>query len=146
VTKTYEEFRQAFQLDLLTVYKNAGWTWSVRPQQPTLGASVISLNRFAERLSDMTAEEAADFRDVVVKAETTLRQVFGYQKINYLMLMMVDAHVHYHVVPRYDATQSFQGSDFVDNGWPKQPDLGTDNADGRADLLAAIAETLRDNI
>jgi len=143
VTKTYEEFRQAFQLDQLTVYKNGGWTWSVRPQQPTLGASVISLNRFAGRLSDMTAEEAADFRDVVVTAETTLRQVFGYQKINYLMLMMVDAHVHYHVIPRYDAPQSFNEVEFIDAGWPKQPDLGTDNADGRADLLAAIAEALR---
>jgi len=142
MTQTYEEFRQAFQLDQLTVYRNTGWTWSVRPGQPTLGASVISLNRFAECLSDMTVDEAADFRDIVVKAETTLRQVFGYQKINYLMLMMVDAHVHYHVIPRYDAPQSFQGIDFVDNGWPKQPDLGTDNAEGRAELLAAIAEAL----
>lgn len=146
MTKTYEEFRNAFQLDQLTVYKNDGWTWSVRPGQPTLGASVISLNRFAERLSDMTEAEAADLRDVVVKAETTLQQVFGYRKINYLMLMMVDAHVHYHVIPRYDAPQSFQGIDFVDNGWPKQPDLGTDNAEGRADLLAAMADVLKDRL
>jgi len=146
VTQTYEEFRQAFQLDQLTVYKNDGWTWSVRPGQPTLGASVISLNRFAERLSDMTVGEAEDFRDVVVKAETTLRQVFGYQKINYLMLMMVDAHLHYHVIPRYDAPQSFQGIDFVDTGWPKQPDLSRDNADGQAELLAALAEALRSGL
>lgn len=146
MTKTYDEFRHAFQLDQLTVYKNAGWTWSVRPQQPTLGASVVSLNRFAARLSDMTVEEAADFRDVVVTAETALRQAFGYRKINYLMLMMVDAHLHYHVIPRYDSPQAFQGIDFADAGWPKQPDLGTDNAGGRSDLLAAIAEALRNGL
>ena len=33
---------------------------------------------------------------------------------NYLMLMMVDPHVHFHVIPRYAAPQRFEDVDFPD--------------------------------
>src|SRR3546814_9403513 len=43
--------------------------------------------------------------------------------INYLMLMMVDPHVHFHVLPRYDGERSGAGLTVADAGWPAQPDL-----------------------
>jgi diadenosine tetraphosphate (Ap4A) HIT family hydrolase len=39
-------------------------------------------------------------------------------KINYLMLMMVDPHVHFHVLPRYEGDRSHGGIEVVDAGWP----------------------------
>jgi len=39
------------------------------------------------------------------------------------MLMMVDPHVHFHVVPRYENPRSFQEVAFPDRGWPAVPDL-----------------------
>jgi diadenosine tetraphosphate (Ap4A) HIT family hydrolase len=47
-----------------------------------------------------------------------------YERINYLMLMMVDPHVHYHVIPRYSTSRTFNGVEFVDAGWPALPQLG----------------------
>ena len=54
----------------------------------------------------------------------TLGRAVGYAKLNYLMLMMVDPHVHFHVVPRYEGVREWNGHEFVDVGWPKVPDLG----------------------
>jgi diadenosine tetraphosphate (Ap4A) HIT family hydrolase len=43
------------------------------------------------------------------------------------MLMMVDPDVHFHVLPRYEAEQTYQGSTFTDRGWPGPPNIGHDN-------------------
>ena len=52
-----------------------------------------------------------------------LSRVTAYERINYLMLMMVDRDVHFHVIPRYDGERQDQGAIFVDAGWPGPPDL-----------------------
>lgn len=145
-TATLQEFQYAFETEALEVFRNASWTWSVRPQQPTLGASVLSLNRFATRLAEVTEQEAKDLRDIVVVMEKTLQKTFGFEKFNYLMLMMVDDHVHYHCIPRYGAAKDFGGTVFADTGWPKFPDLGADATGGDSGALGAIAAELRDNL
>lgn len=143
MTTTLEEFRDAFQTSELLVYANESWTWSVRPQQSTLGASVLSLNRFAARMSDLTEREALDLRDALTKMEAGLRSAFGFEKFNYLMLMMVDDHLHYHCIPRYSQPKDFGGRAFPDTGWPKFPALGDDAASGDQAVLKAIAEHLK---
>ena len=45
------------------------------------------------------------------------------ERINYLMLMMVDPHVHFHVIPRYSGSREWGGLEFADQGWPGPPDL-----------------------
>ena len=44
---------------------------------------------------------------------------------NYLMLMMVDPYVHFHVLPRYREPQEFRAVTFADKGWPGTPDLAS---------------------
>jgi diadenosine tetraphosphate (Ap4A) HIT family hydrolase len=114
-------FRDKFQLDGLTVCETEHWIWSVRPVQATLGASILSLRRYCERLSEITPEEGADLARVVKLIEGGLHANFAYDKINYLMLMMVDPHLHYHVLPRYAGERSFGGATWTDAGWPTQP-------------------------
>jgi diadenosine tetraphosphate (Ap4A) HIT family hydrolase len=38
--------------------------------------------------------------------------------------MMVDPDVHFHVLPRYQASREFSGGRFEDPAWPGPPDLG----------------------
>ena len=42
-----------------------------------------------------------------------MRATFDHQKINYLALMMVDPHVHFHVIPRYSGSRELEGATFV---------------------------------
>src|SRR5215212_2779393 len=122
-TPAFDAFNGKFRLEELEVRRYAHWTWSVRPAQGTLGASVISLNRPAVAWSEVDAGENAGLSQAVTDIEAVLRRQFAYDKINYLMLMMVDEHVHFHVFPRYAGERAFGGRSWIDLTWPKPPDL-----------------------
>jgi diadenosine tetraphosphate (Ap4A) HIT family hydrolase len=140
-TPAFTAFTAKFKLEELVVRRYAHWTWSVRPAQGTLGASVISLNRPAVAWSQVDAGENAGLSQVVVDVEAVLRRQFSFDKINYLMLMMVDEHVHFHVFPRYSGERTFGGRIWLDTNWPKPPDLQA--GDFGAETLGAVRDTLR---
>ena len=60
---------------------------------------------------------------VVADVERLLKNTINPDKINYLMLMMVDPHVHFHIFPRYQGNRSIVGLVLADHGWPGPPDL-----------------------
>jgi diadenosine tetraphosphate (Ap4A) HIT family hydrolase len=100
------------------------WVVLLRPQQATLGALVLVARGTATRFSDLDPAAFAEMHAAIEDIEKTLSAQFAYEKINYLMLMMVDPNVHFHVLPRYAETQVFEGAAFMDPGWPRAPDLG----------------------
>ncbi|GAK33994.1 HIT family protein [Iodidimonas nitroreducens] len=117
------------------------WMVQLRPKQATLGALVVIAKEEATAFSALSQAAAAEFHQVVCDVEQVLGQVFDYQKINWLMLMMVDPHVHFHVLPRYDGPRSWGGHGFTDPGWPGLPDLSHDQpGDGAIhhSLMAAL--------
>ena len=53
---------------------------------------------------------------------------FTYDKINYLMLMMVDPHVHFHVSTPVTAKNAYsKDTKFYDYAWPGPPDFSRGN-------------------
>ena len=100
------------------------WVVLLRPAQPTLGALVLAAKSDATAFGDLPAEAHAELKIATAAIEAALTQAVGYAKINYLMLMMVDPNVHFHVLPRYDGERSGAGLTIGDAGWPAQPDLG----------------------
>ncbi|MBI1774718.1 MAG: HIT family protein [Proteobacteria bacterium] len=117
------EFALKFRTAELAVKSYRDWVWSLRPVHCTLGASVLSVRREAIQLSQLSPEEFAGLAEVVKDVETRLKDAFAYDKINYLMLMMVDPLVHFHVVPRYATPRRFEGMEWVDKNWGKFPDI-----------------------
>ncbi|EXS68516.1 HIT family protein [Sphingobium sp. Ant17] len=99
------------------------WVVLLRPAQPTLGSLVLAAKSEATAFGDLPAEAHAELKSVTGAIEAALRAAVGYQKLNYLMLMMVDPHVHFHVLPRYEGERSGGGMTVRDAGWPGQPDL-----------------------
>ncbi|PNU04086.1 HIT family protein [Novosphingobium guangzhouense] len=122
-----------------TVAQFAHWIVLARPAQPTLGALVLAAKSDATAFGDLPAEAHAELKAVTGAIETALGKAVGYAKLNYLMLMMVDPHVHFHVIPRYEGAREWQGREFVDCGWPKMPDLGHAVALEGAELDALVA-------
>ncbi len=141
-TKTFVEFKEKFRVDEFKILEKGAWSWSVRPAQPTLGSGILSLNRYALHLSEVTPEEMADLGELIGQLEKTVKTIFDYNIMNYLMLMMVDHHVHYHVIPRYDGIRKFAGFEWVDNGWPALPVLGESQFEDETDVLQNIQNTL----
>jgi len=119
------------------------WTVLLRPKQPTLGSLVLVCREPVRSFAEVSEQGYAEMRQLVGLIEATLREVVAYERINYLMLMMVDPDVHLHVIPRYQATRSFAGVDFADAGWPGPPVL--DSAVSLDDTTsAALLARLRD--
>ena len=100
------------------------WVVLARPAQPTLGSLVVAAKSDATAFGDLPGEAHAELKQVTAAIETALAKAVGYAKLNYLMLMMVDPHVHFHVIPRYESAREWQSREFVDVGWPRVPDLG----------------------
>jgi diadenosine tetraphosphate (Ap4A) HIT family hydrolase len=100
------------------------WLVLVRPKQPTYGSLVLICKQAATAFSELGAEAFADLKVAVAGIERVLSQVVAYEKINYLMLMMVDPDVHFHVIPRYAGNREHDGVVYPDAGWPGAPNLG----------------------
>lgn len=100
------------------------WIVLLRPAQPTLGSLVLAARSDATAFGDLPAEAHTELKAVTAAIEAALSGAVHYAKINYIMLMMVDPHVHFHVIPRYEGERAAHGLTIADAGWPVQPDLG----------------------
>ena len=101
------------------------WVVLLRPAQVTAGSLILAAKGEATAFGQLPPGAHAELATVTKEIEATLLAEIGYEKINYLMLMMVDPHVHFHVLPRYSGTKTFAGMDLSDAGWPGQPDLNS---------------------
>jgi len=112
------------------------WVVLVRADQVTLGSLVLAAKGDATAFGALEPAAFAELGEIVPAIERALRAFCGYEKINYLMLMMVDPNVHLHVLPRYWGTRRWGDVDFPDAGWPKAPQLGN--------AVALLPEQVRD--
>jgi diadenosine tetraphosphate (Ap4A) HIT family hydrolase len=124
------------------VAETARWAVLVRPQQVTLGALVLVCRDPVRSFGDASPESFAELKRVVQTTETMAREFVAYQKINYLMLMMVDPDVHFHVIPRYEGERRFADIQFPDAGWPGPPALDKPVVPDQS-VLAQLVAALR---
>ncbi len=99
------------------------WTVLLRPSQVTAGSLVLAAKGEATAYGELPQGAFIEQGVVVAEIEAALRRAVAYDRINYLMLMMVDPHVHFHVIPRYSGSRPFAGLDIADQGWPGPPEL-----------------------
>ncbi len=122
------------------------WVILLRREQVTLGSLVLAANGDATRYSELPPQAFTEQGEAVGRIERALAAFVGFEKINYLMLMMVDPNPHFHVLPRYSLPRTWNGIEFPDIGWPKAPKLDAavtlDDAQV-AGLVADISDNFR---
>ena len=114
------------------------WVLLLRPAQVTAGSLVLAAKSDATSYGDLPVEAFAEQAEAIADIEAMLRAAVGYERINYLMLMMVDPEVHFHVIPRYDGDRSLADMSFGDSGWPGPPNLKSAITLERASIGAAV--------
>ena len=119
INSTIEKF--GYPSNLVKNYEN--WVVILRPVQITLGSLILACKQEVESFSLISRESHLELADVIIDIEKTLKTCFNYEKINYLMLMMVDPHVHFHIIPRYKSTRRLAENVFEDFDWPGPPNL-----------------------
>ncbi|HKX35997.1 MAG TPA: HIT family protein [Rhizorhapis sp.] len=102
----------------------AHWAVLLRPAQLTLGSLVLAAKSEVTAFDELPPKAFAELKQVTGDIATVLGRAVSHARLNYLMLMMVDPHVHFHVFPRYEAERSGGGLTLADPSWPGPPDLG----------------------
>jgi diadenosine tetraphosphate (Ap4A) HIT family hydrolase len=119
------------------------WLVLLRPAQVTLGSLVLVCTDAASRFGAISAAAGTELVTAVSRIEKALSGAFDYDRINYLMLMMVDPDVHFHVLPRYAGERRFGAETFRDPFWPGPPDVKRALEVPPA-VFAALREELRE--
>ncbi len=122
-TSVSNETMRKFGAPHTVINKYQHWSILLRPVQLTLGSMVLVAHEPVYAFSELSQASFTELHKITVQIESTLARAFNYDKLNYLMLMMVDPDVHFHVIPRYAGPKQFKGVEFVDPGWPGAPDL-----------------------
>src|SRR5688572_9922582 len=116
------------------------WVVLLRPAQVTAGSLVLAAKSEVTAFGDLPQGAFIELGLVIAEIEAALRRAVDYERINYLMLMMVDPNVHFHVFPRYSGSRSVAGLDIADAGWPGPPDLKSAVTLDEAGIARGVAE------
>ena len=138
VNETMRKF--GFPEFLVREYRH--WIVLVRPAQVTLGSLVLCAKSEAESFGALEPDAFAELAQIVPAIERALKRFSDYERINYLMLMMVDRQVHFHIFPRYAGERTFEAINFPDAGWPGPPELKSAVAI-TADILHSMRVALK---
>ncbi len=135
---------QKFGYPATLIHEYPHWVVLLRPQQVTLGSLVLACKEPVQQFHQVSAAGYTELRQAVSAIENGLQSLVPFEKINYLMLMMVDPDVHFHVIPRYPEPVAFEATAFADHGWPGPPALAQiTETDAAAN--AAIVKRLQAN-
>ena len=119
------------------------WVVLLRPAQLTLGSLVLAAKSEVTDFGDLPAEAFAELKQATSDVAAILGKAVSHAKLNYLMLMMVDPHVHFHLFPRYEGERHAAGLTLADESWPGPPDLAKARKLTGAEIVA-LRDWLKD--
>ncbi len=120
----------------------AHWVVLLRPAQVTLGSLIVAAKSQAQDFGALSPDHFSELKIVTTDVSAALGKLVAHDKLNWLMLMMVDPHVHFHLIPRYEGEREWMGQDFEDKSWPGPPALG-DAVKLSDDQISAMATWIK---
>jgi len=83
--------------------------------QATLGRVFFALNRHETDIAALTDAEVLSLWAFVRETKAALTALFAPNHFNYMFLMNLTPHVHFHIFPRYAEMREFNGQSFADS-------------------------------
>lgn len=99
------------------------WYLLLRPEQITYGSMVLVEKSSKKQLSKISKKSFLELKEITIKIERLFLTKLKFNKMNYLILMLVDPHVHFHIIPRHKKDIFFNQKKFKDFGYPKPPNF-----------------------
>ena len=97
------------------IWRSTHWLAIANLNQNTLGKCFLVLDRHEEDVCALTPAEVQDLWSAMRVVRAALETCFQPDHFNYSFLMNRDAHVHLHVIPRYQTARAFAEMDFADD-------------------------------
>ena len=127
------------------VLLNDSWTLVVNDNQATLGRVFFALNRHETDAAMLSDLEVLSLWAFIRATKAALTVLFAPDHFNYMFLMNLTPHVHFHLFPRYVSTREFGGQTFADTnyGGHYDPDESrTLTADTEEQLISSLRHAL----
>ena len=112
---------QKFGYPATLVREYEHWLVLARPAQGDIGLAGAGGQKRRHRVSPAPASRVHRAGRGHRRGRKRAGRFCGYERINYLMLMMVDPHVHFHVIPRYSESANGVASNFPTKAGPDRP-------------------------
>lgn len=104
----------------LQFHESRFWIWQVHENQSYLGRVVLLLKRDThESCAHCTPEEWSDLRLQFQLYERFISSLFTPDRMNYGQLGNIFNRLHFHLVPRYETSRTWDGIEFHDHNWGK---------------------------
>ena len=97
------------------VAENLYWTMAVNENQATLGRVFFALKRHETDVTALTPDEVVSLWQFLAAGKAALGTLFAPDHFNYMALMNIDPHVHFHLFPRYQTPREFMGETWTDD-------------------------------
>ena len=121
------------------VLPNEHWTLVLNENQSTLGRVFFALNRHETDITAMTPEEVASLWAFLGETKAALAALFAPDHFNYMFLMNLTPHAHFHIFPRYQTAREFSGLTWTDSRFGDHYDPDEARAMDEATEIALIA-------
>ncbi|MFH0853710.1 MAG: HIT family protein [bacterium] len=130
---------------LIKEYKH--WKLLLKGKNYTLGNCYAITKQHHEWMSEVSAEEMAEFVEVSKDLERALKASFNFDNINYLVLMRYDKHTHFHIFPRYEKPRQFAGREWRDIAYPGLMGIKFESQDiPTPDVIKQVIQEIQKNI
>lgn len=127
------------------ILQNDFWTLVLNENQATLGRVFFALSRHETDIAALTDAEVLSLWAFVREAKVALSALFAPSHYNFMFLMNLTPHVHFHIFPRYAQPAEFAGQTFADSRYGNHydPDEShTLDAAAEEQLIAALRHAL----
>ncbi|MGI4789691.1 MAG: HIT family protein [Janthinobacterium lividum] len=121
------------------ILENDSWTLVLNENQATLGRVFFALNRHETDIARLTDAEVVSLWAFVRETKEALTALFAPDHFNYMFLMNLTPHVHFHIFPRYAQPREFGGLRFTDDQYGDHYDPQANRSMDAADQAALIA-------
>lgn len=124
------------------VLSNNRWTLVVNDNQATLGRVFFALNRHETDIARLTDDEVLSLWAFVRETKAALSALLAPDHFNFMFLMNLTPHVHFHIFPRYAAPRELAGQSFSDSRYGDHYDPNESRAMD-AGVEPALVDSLR---
>ena len=97
------------------ILANDFWTLVLNENQATLGRVFFALNRHETDIAALSDAEVLSLWAFVRETKSALTALFAPDHFNYMFLMNLTPHVHFHLFPRYAGGREVAGQTFADS-------------------------------
>jgi len=121
------------------VLANDHWTLVLNENQATVGRVFFALNRHETDIAALTEDELLSLWAFLRETKGALTDLFAPDHFNYMFLMNLTPHAHFHIFPRYKEAREFAGQTWADSRFGDHYDPAEARAVDDATMDALVA-------